>query len=218
MRRQRKFILTLAAWFLAVVPALGQTTQDALKVVPEKASAFVIVKNLGELNTKIETLAKRLGAPAPFSSLEMIKSELGVGDGLNTKGSLLLAVILEEGENIRPIPLLYVPVTDYAAFLKGLNARTDGNIATVQLAKGAKQMIVGRQGLFAVFTEPNCKDALQEALRSTPGTRATFASIDSQITRNDITGVLTSRGIKLAAEKVAEGTPRHRQKCRSVTP
>ena len=125
--------------------------------------------------------------------------------GSNTKGSVLLAVILEEGENFQPIPLLYVPVTDYAAFLKGLsNGRTEGNIATVQLAKGAKQMIVGQQGLFAVFTEPNCKDALQEALRSTPGAGATYAAIASQITRNDITGVLTSRGIKIATGKTRE--------------
>ena len=56
----------------------------------------------------------------PVSPLEMLKGELGVGSGLNTKGSLLLALILEEGEQLRPIPLVYVPVTDYAALLKGL--------------------------------------------------------------------------------------------------
>jgi hypothetical protein len=176
MRRQQRLVVAVAAWFLAIVPALGQTPQDALKVVPEKAAAFVIVNNLGELNDKIETLARRLGTPLPFSPLEKIKGELGVANGLNTRGSLLLAVILEEGEHIQPIPLLYVPVTDYGAFLQGLNAKADGDIATVEVAKGAKQMIVGRQGSFAVFTEPTCKDALQEALRSTPGTRAAFAS------------------------------------------
>jgi hypothetical protein len=201
MRRQQRLVVAVAAWFLAIVPALGQTAQDALKIVPEKAVAFVIVNNLGELNSKIETLARRIGTPLPFSPLEKIKGELGIGKGLNTKGSLLLAVILEEGEQIRPIPLLYVPVTDYEAFLQGLNARADGDIATVQLAKGAKEMIVGRQGSFAVFTEPTCKDALQEVLRSTAGTRATFAPVDSRIAHNDITGVLTSRGIKLAAGK-----------------
>ena len=110
MRRQKRLVVALAAWFLAIVPALGQTPQDALKVVPEKAAAFVIVNNLGDLNNKIEVLARRLGTPLPFSPLEMIKGELGVGNGLNTKGSLLFAVILEEGEHFRPIPLLYVPV------------------------------------------------------------------------------------------------------------
>ena len=154
MGRQR-LVVVVAAWFLAVLPALGQTPQDALKVVPEKASAFVIVNNLGELNNKIETLAKRLGTPLPFSPLEKIKSELGVVNGLNTKGSLLVALILEEGADIRPIPLVYVPVTDYAAFLKGLNGRPEDVIATVQLAMGTKPMIVGRQGSFAVFAEPD---------------------------------------------------------------
>ncbi|HWY85525.1 MAG TPA: hypothetical protein VNX28_02310 [Gemmataceae bacterium] len=201
MGRQQRLVVVVAAWFLAVLPALGQTPQDALKVVPEKASGFVIVNNLGELTTKIETLARRVGMPLPFSLLEKIKGELGVGAGLNTKGSLLVAVILEEGADIRPIRLVYVPVTDYAAFLKGLNAHPDGSIATVQLANGAKQMIVARQGSFAVFAEPTDKDALQEALRSTPATNAALAPLASRIARNDATGVVTSRGIKLGAGK-----------------
>jgi hypothetical protein len=201
MRRQRRVVVAVAAWFLAIVPAQGQTPQDALKVVPEKAAGFVIVKNLGELNNKIETLAKRLGTPLPFSPMEKIKSELGVVNGLNTKGSLLFAFILDEGENFRPIPLLYVPVTDYAAFVKGLDARTDGDVSTVQLAKGAMPMIVGRQGSFAVFTEPTFKDALKEALRFPPGTGASIAALDSRLVRNDVTGVLTSRGIKMVAGK-----------------
>ena len=33
-------LASMAAWFLATVPALGQTAQDALKDVPEKAAGF----------------------------------------------------------------------------------------------------------------------------------------------------------------------------------
>lgn len=201
MRRQPNFVVAVAAWSLAVVPALGQTVQDALKVVPEKASGFVIVNNLGELDKKIESLARRLGMPLPASPLEMLKGELGIGNGINTKGSLLLALILEEGDQLRPIPLVYVPVADYAALLKGLGARGDGAIETVELPKRSKKMIVGRQGAFAVFTEPDGKEALQETLRSTPGIKAALAPVESRLSQNDITGVLTSRGIKQAAGK-----------------
>ena len=62
-------------------------------------------------------------------------------------------------------------------------------------------MIVGRQGSFAVFTEPIAKMPSMEALRSTPGTKATFAPVEARLAQNDVTGVLTSRGVKLAAGK-----------------
>jgi hypothetical protein len=187
------------------MPALGQTAQDALKVVPEKAAGFVIVGNLGEFNNKIETLAKRLGAPLPFSPLEHIKGELGIDKGLNTKGSLLFVILAAKGERVHPIPLLYVPVTDYQQLLQGLHPKADGDIATVQLAKGTKEMIVGRKGSFAVLTEPPFKEALKEALQATTAGEEALAPVQPRLVENDITGVLTTRGIKLLAEKAREG-------------
>ena len=134
MRWQRRLLGAVATWFLATMPALGQTPQDALKVVPERAAGFVIVGNLGEFNNKIEALAKRLGAPLPFSPLEHIKGELGVDKGLNSKGSVLFVIVMAKGEHAHPIPLLYVPVTDYQQLLQGLHPKVDGDITTVQLA------------------------------------------------------------------------------------
>ena len=102
MRWQQKLVLAVAAWSLATLPALAQTAQDALGVVPEKAAGFVIVNNVGELNDKIVTLAKRLGIPLPFSPLEKMKEELGIDKGFNTKGSLLFVVLLPSGEDAQP--------------------------------------------------------------------------------------------------------------------
>lgn len=61
MKWQHKLVFAVAVPFLTAMPALGQTAQDVLQAVPEKAAAFLLVTNLGELSDKIVAVTKRLG-------------------------------------------------------------------------------------------------------------------------------------------------------------
>jgi hypothetical protein len=218
MRWQHRFIVvSVAAWLLAllpevIAPALGQTAQDALKVVPERAAGFVIVANLDDLSSKIEALAKRVGIPLPFSPLDKLKSELGVNKGLNTKGSLLLVALMPkgaraQGEAFEPIPLVYVPVMNYQEFIQSLGTKgpAEGGVAVVKVAGGAKEMIAGQKGSFAVLTEPSFRKDLTEALQAAPAASQSLAVVGSRIVDNDVTGVLTARGIKVLADEARGG-------------
>jgi hypothetical protein len=193
--------MSLAAWFLAATPALAQTPQEAVKLVPEKAAGFVIVRNLSELSGKIEELARRIGQPLPFSPLEKIKSELGIDKGLNTSGSALLVLLPPTGPDAQPVPLVYVPVTDYQALVRSLNGKSEGEIATVRLHQGAKEMLVAQKGSFAVFTEPGHRDALKESLKAAGASSEALAPIQKRLADNDVTGVMTSQSIKTLAEQ-----------------
>lgn len=164
MRWQHRLLVAALAWVFLVAPARAQTAQDALKVVPAKAAGFVIVSNLGEFSAKVESLAKRIGMPLPFSLLEKLKSETGIDQGLNGKGAVMVVMLLAQ-DGFHPLPLIYVPVTDYAQFLKGLNGTADGAIATVKVHNGTQEMIVGQKGSFAVLAKPEHREDLKDALQ-----------------------------------------------------
>jgi len=205
MNGKRRLFATLAAWIVASVPAFCQTADDALKAVPEKAAGFVIINNLEEMSSKIEATAKRLGMPLPVAPLEMLKGHVGIDKGLNSKGSLLVAMILSKDEDLKPIPLIYVPVTDYKRFIAGLGAKTEGGVTTVQLHNGTKPMIVGKNGSFAVLTEPDNGEFLKEAMQPREGANDALAPIRPYLAKNNVTGVLTPRGLKIFTEKARAG-------------
>ncbi len=202
MRWQHRLLVAVAAWFFAVAPAPAQTAQDALKVVPAKAAGFVIVNNIGEFSDKVESLSKRVGVPLPFSPLEKLRSESGIDQGLNSKGAAMGVLRLGQREDFQPIVLVYLPVTDYAQFLKGMNAQGEGDIVTVKIPR---EMIVGHKGSFAVLAKPEHREELRDALQGKSSGKKALAPVQAQVAQNDITGVLTSRGIKLLCGKARAG-------------
>jgi hypothetical protein len=201
MRRQRGLVLALAAWLAVGVSAQAQTADDAVKAVPKEALGFVIVNNLSAFSGKIEAAAKKVGAPLPMSPLDKLKSELGIEKGLNATGSALVVVLLSEGSG--PAGLLYLPVSDYKAFLKGLNAKGDGQIAEAQLANG-KALVVAHHGAFAVLAEANFKSVLETALKATPA-GAALAPVQPWINDHDISGVLPANAIQMLAMMGQQG-------------
>src|SRR4051794_22167514 len=114
MRRRCGIVVVLAAWLAAALPAFGQSAADALKLLPDDAVGFVLVKNLSEAAGQAEAVAKRFKAPVP-PLLEKAKKELGIDKGLNEKGPLLIALLMPKGDG-EPIGLGYVPVTSYDDF------------------------------------------------------------------------------------------------------
>ena len=80
----------------------------ALEVVPQGVLGFAVLRNLSELDEKLNALAKGLQIPAP-PALMTVRQLLGVGEGLNEKGAVVLAVLPPPEEGSPPLPLLSRP-------------------------------------------------------------------------------------------------------------
>jgi hypothetical protein len=179
--------------------------QDALKLVPKDALGFVLINRLGETDRKIAKLAKQLHIPMPEGTpLEIVREKLGVKKGLNEQGSLVLAVLPDLDNTAEPIPIAFIPTSDYPALYKELKAEGDvDGIGSFQSPK--ERMLIARRGTFAVVAPAKYKAELKKALVATGRTPAGVAPMAAWLSANDITGVLTHKGLKFAIAKAREG-------------
>jgi hypothetical protein len=190
----------------------AQTVKDALAVVPKDALGYVIVSKLAEASTKIAEVAEQMQLPMPGPPLELAKKELGISKGLNEDGAALLAVLPGPKAGGEPIAIAYVPVTDYKAFLEGLKVKggSEDEISELQPPKG-KPLVIAKKDSFAVVTEARHKGALQKALASGGGA-GSAATLQPWLAKNQISGVMTHKGIKLVAMLARKGLKEQQEK------
>ena len=102
-------------------------TDKVLAAVPTDAIAFVCVPNLQQLDSDVQQAITNLGLaplinpPGMASPIGLLEQFMGMSDGLDTSGSLILAVLPPAIPGI-PIPqaALIVPATDPKALLTAM--------------------------------------------------------------------------------------------------
>lgn len=134
LNRSLAVVMMLVTALVFTVPTRGEEKlPDVLNLAPGDAQVVVVVRDLGGLNKKVMDFAAALGYRDAINPLAMLKNELGITEGLNESGSLLLVArglddaIIAGGEPEDMV--LLVPVTDFKAFLKPFGAEeTDGGV------------------------------------------------------------------------------------------
>jgi hypothetical protein len=187
-----KSTMTLIVWLTVIATSAAQSTDDALRLVTDQAAGFVVIGHLSEANKKFESLADRFGASVP-SLFGKIKAELGTTEGLNARGSALLVSLATEGTGPGPV-LVYLPVADFDAFLRGCRAQPAGDLSEVELPQGRKA-VVGRRGAFAVLAEAPHRAVLAKILTA-PLAEVVPQRVYKWASENDAVAVLTSTGLK----------------------
>src|SRR5205823_3652434 len=81
------------------------------------------IKDLSQLSSKMERMARKLEAKEHFSVLELVKKEMGIEKGLNEKGSAVLIVPRPAKEKEFPRAVLAVPAADYRQFAGQLGVK-----------------------------------------------------------------------------------------------
>jgi hypothetical protein len=193
-----------AAGLTAVVPAHAQTVQDALKVVPRDAMAFVVISHINEADARLSDLAEQLKLPLPGSVLKLAKAQLGISKGLNDEGTALVALIPDPDLDSEPVGVFFVPTTDYKALLQELKAKNpDAEITEFQPPKGPA-MLIARKGPFAAIGKADQKEAFEKALKSAGGGKGA-GRLQAWLGKNNVSGVLTNKGLKLIIAKIRGG-------------
>jgi hypothetical protein len=209
-------LVVIAALFAPAAPVWAQA--DVLQVVPDDAVAFVLVNRLGQTNDKITALAKRLKMDLPGSPLEMIKGAVGAEKGLAPKGSFAIAAFAGEDESDKPRPLIYVPVTDYQAFIDQLQPEDASEGISKITAKNGKAMLAGKRGNYAILAGSEDRAVLQRALKAKKSLATWAEPLTGWLAENDGAAVLTGHGIKLVSAKARQGLEAAKQNLGNLPP
>ena len=191
MQRPRTFFSLLLATVL-LVPAVGRGA-EVLDEVPNDALGFVLVHNLTSVDTKVAQLATLLQRALPLP-LAFLKDIAGVSEGLNADGDVILALFPDGGGSARQLRFcVWLPVSDYDAFIKSIGATSIEGIAAATIAN--EDLLVARRGDWALVVDPDQRDRLVQLVDATPSPPA-MAGWKPWINSNDVTVVAFAPGVR----------------------
>ena len=85
----RPSLIAMLVCLLATVPSLAA---DVTQAVPEDAYGYIVISSASELDSKIQTLGKRMKLPIPSLST-MLAAKPDFAAALNTDGSVTVACL-----------------------------------------------------------------------------------------------------------------------------
>lgn len=151
---------------LAVFSATTQA--QALKQLAPEPLVVIKVNNLQAVNGMIGQLATKLGlnqfSPAIADPLSLLKQQIGIREGLDPKGELVIAIY--EGEMGPPEIFALVPTADYQALIGNFpDVQKDGELDVIDMESMPMPAYVLKRGAYAaVSTNPDLLQVMPEAL------------------------------------------------------
>lgn len=148
-------------WLPSLADGTLSAAEHVIQAIPGDALGFVALNRLGATASELKATSERLQMPLP-DLLGMLKSRLGVTEGLDDTGSAAL-VALPRPQGGMPALLLYVPVTDYQKFLSALKPE-DATAALVNVQVMNNAAVAANRPGFAVLTQPGDREILARAV------------------------------------------------------
>lgn len=196
----------------AADPSPSTEADSVLKAIPDNALGFLVIKDLANADKAISKLGEVVQAPIP-SQLELWKQRAGIQDGLDENGSAAIALVPEnDSDNAKPepVPIVLMPVSDYAKFIAQLQPGDAKAAITSVTIAGRPLCVVGQKGSFAVFALSENKDQLEKAIASTAGVDAAVESFEPWIRHHQVSLVATPRGTKFVLQVATAGLKQFR--------
>ena len=192
-------MLTLALLLAATASASAEGVLDYL---PEDALGFVSFCNLESIDAKAQTLAELFEVPLP-APLPFMKLTTGLGEGLDTKGDVLVALLPGGTPAASPEPMVLLPISDYTKFADSIGGDTRGEICRVTIA--GEDVLVGKDGNYALLMNIENRETLEILLELEPKSVAQLEPLDSWLANNDITVAIMPAGAKILLKLGSDG-------------
>ncbi len=186
-------LVTLATWLVlgTVAPARAEAERPIYDFVPADALGFVAVPNLQALDADLQQLTKLFQLPLP-APLPFLQAATGLNQGLDTAGNLLVALLPGEDPAAEPVPLVFLPVTDFAQFADSLHGDPSGAICRVTLA--GEDILLARHGQYAMLMNVEHRQILELLLDLDPQPVAALQPRVPWLDANDITVTIMPTG------------------------
>jgi len=203
MSRRAALVLFSLVCFAGLAAATAGAAEDILKRVPDSALGVVVLNRVADIDAKLQQLGREMQLPIP-SLLAKLKSQGGLGEGLDEKGSAALIVLAPAGGAPWPTPVLLVPVTDYGKFLAPFKPE-DAAEEVAKIKIGRAQLWVRKVGRYAALTDSTHKDALTDIRESSEAAPEVQTTWGPWVAEQDGVVVLFRPGIKLLSAQVQVG-------------
>ncbi|HEX2971293.1 MAG TPA: hypothetical protein VHP11_03105, partial [Tepidisphaeraceae bacterium] len=186
-----------ALGILVLAVLLGATAAVQAQVLKQlPADPWVVIKfnNPQNISTKFAAMAQKLGLanldPAFSDPLGALKKQLNIQAGVDDKGELAVAIYAPAENETDPRVLAFIPVTDYAAFLKPLpNLKTEGDISTFSLPDEEGEAYAVNRGSYAVLAVD------KEMLAQKPAGVEVGGLAARQLAGNDVTAFVNIKAL-----------------------
>ena len=197
-----KMCLVVAALVVASIFAGPLWAGDAVKMVPADALGLVIVDDLETLDAKAGKAIESLKLPiaGPLAALQAVP---GLSDCLDKRAPIVVALLKGSEPDDDPVPVAYVPVTDFEAFTKLFGGEAEGDM--VRLTVPAKPILAAKKDGFAVLVPEGKEQVLKAVLESTGGMAERLGDDLAWLEKRDVAAVMTDGGISVFCEKILEG-------------
>src|SRR5437588_10417085 len=142
MRRRQPFCIALLV-LLLLAPSASRGA-DVLTQVANDALGFVVVRNLNGMDGKIKGVSAELRKEV-FSPLAFLKGVTNIQDGLDPNGDFLLVVYKDTGDDNSQVRFgVWLPVADYARFVKSIRATSSDGVAAATIA--GEDLLIAHRG------------------------------------------------------------------------
>jgi hypothetical protein len=185
---------------LTALPAAAQQDKAVLRVIPPDALGFLVINRVDETSNKILSLAKKMQLPLPIAPLELLKVTVGISEGLNTKGSAAVALFAAANEDDPPIPVVFLPVSDYKQMIGKLKTR-DGGDGLREFTALDKLIQVGNKESYAVFADLKDRDLLRKVVAGKAHVLEWSTPLHAWLGQQDIAGIVTAHGWKTLTDR-----------------
>ncbi len=199
MTRNVSFVAAPLVWLLSVTTLFAAA--DPLTVIPDNALGLAVVNGLADTSAKLQKLTDKMQLPVP-ELLPILQSFSGVQDGLDDKGGLALAVFADNHEEATwgMSLAVFVPVTDYQAFIKQL-VPDDASATICEVTIMGEKYLSAKKGDFAVLSSTGQKYVIEQILASSENLSGALAPIKPWLAQQQAAIVVAPAGKKLLFEK-----------------
>ena len=198
----KRAILALLLVAIGLAPARLLLAADILDAIPSGALAVVLINRLEATSDKIESLATKVQAPS-VSLLLLARVQTGIHDGLDEKGTAALAILPVEDNPQETVPIVVLPVTDYAKFVAQLQP-DDAAEKITQVYVAGKAVLCCQKGNFAVLTTAENESTLEDVLASAKSVGEDLSPLRTWLAEVDAAAVATPTGIKTAGDLLGD--------------
>ncbi len=184
------------ALVLTLATLRATRAEGIIDYVPAEATGFVVVRNLGATDAKIQKLMDifgELSEEKPPAPLAFIKTATGLGAGINEAGDALLVALPGEASPLDVKPLLVVAVSDYAAFAESVGGDASGEISRVTIV--GNEVLAAKRGDYAVLMNVEHRPTLEVLLAAEPKLSPTAEALGEWLGANDLSLVLLPAGV-----------------------
>ncbi len=178
----------------------ASAAEDYLTLVPDSAWGVVVVNQPADLDLKLQALGRDLQMPMP-SALMMIKMQTGIQGGVDEKGSVVILMMPPAVAGGSVVPVVLVPVTDYAQFIAPLKPADAAAVTQVKLMNHAYW--IRQIGGYAAIVDIPYRDLIEKTLvaKEVP---AALKPWHDWLAARDVAGIIFPPGIKQTSVKVQE--------------